>query len=130
MVQLLLEQTIKPNIEMRDKGNRTALYWTVRQNEPECLKLLVENGANVFVLDDRGKSVADEAKGFMLDLVNHYMYLQCVSALSSSFFVISLQVLPEIVQLFALFAYGSAAKNHAHSTCCQRQQRSWWKRQR
>lgn len=44
------------DIELRDRKGQTALHWACLKDHPECVKILLKNGANIEVRDEIGET--------------------------------------------------------------------------
>lgn len=50
LVQNLLQNT---NVDFKDKNGKTALFYAVLEHNIDLCTLLIENGANIYIRDDR-----------------------------------------------------------------------------
>ena len=54
----LVKKLIKnSNIDFKDKNHKSAIFYAVENDNLEILDLLIDNGANVYIKDDRGLTI-------------------------------------------------------------------------
>ena len=73
MLKLLLSKG--KNLNIKDNKGRTPIYFAALNNNLDCVKLLYENGGNVFIEDINGKKPVDvtnniKIKYFLTDIMD------------------------------------------------------------
>lgn len=56
-IELVKELIKTSNLDYKDKNHKSAIFYAVENNNIEILELLIENGANVYIKDDRGLTI-------------------------------------------------------------------------
>eukprot|EP01080_Neovahlkampfia_damariscottae_P009158 gene9158-1246_t len=64
IMKFLLNSGISPNLKSLKYNNGTPLHQTAFTNNPETLKLLIEEGGNIFLKDDDGETPYSIARNF------------------------------------------------------------------
>ena len=73
MLKLLLSKG--KNLNIKDNKGRTPIYFAALNNNLDCVKLLYENGGNVFIEDINGKKPVDvtnniKVKYYLTDIMD------------------------------------------------------------
>ena len=56
-IELVKELIKNSNIDFKDKNHKSAIFYAVENDNLEILDLLIDNGANVYIKDDRGLTI-------------------------------------------------------------------------